>query len=541
MSESSLKWIILLMSIALIGLVGFQLYWFKSAIDINEDQFKQEVQGALQSVRDKLEQQEVLFTAAKKLKISQGDATVIGLDSIRFISKNPLAESKNKIFYTDESIQALFLGRDTINLNDPRIKGDVEANMNEIFPEGHLMDEDVLIEIKRFKSRIDSIESYDTTLRSQIQKVQEKSQMVTVVLNELLSKERKIDNRITEETLLKHLRNTLYDRGIDIDFQFGVYDADENKILMSNAGNDLDELVKSEFKVYLFPRDIIAHSNYLMLHFPDQRSFLLGKIWVSLASSVVLMAIIIFCFAYAVYTILKQKKLSEMKNDFINNMTHEFKTPISTVSLACEALRDVEINADVKLSQRYLSIINIENQRLGAQVEKVLQIAQLEKNDYKLKIEQLDVHTVIDQALENIRLQIDKRSGLIIKNLKAIDSLVLADEMHLTNIIYNLLDNANKYSNESPEITISTENRRHGVVIEIQDKGIGMTKEVQSRIFDKFYRAPTGNLHDVKGFGLGLAYVKTMSEVLGGKVHVSSVLNKGSKFEVYLPNTNGKS
>ncbi|MGF1637473.1 MAG: sensor histidine kinase [Cyclobacteriaceae bacterium] len=541
MSESSLKWIILLMSIALIGLVGFQLYWFKSAIDINEDQFKQEVQGALQSVRDKLEQQEVLFTAAKKLKISQGDATVIGLDSIRFISKNPLAESKNKIFYTDESIQALFLGRDTINLNDPRIKGDVEANMNEIFPEGHLMDEDVLIEIKRFKSRIDSIESYDTTLRSQIQKVQEKSQMVTVVLNELLSKERKIDNRITEETLLKHLRNTLYDRGIDIDFQFGVYDADENKILMSNAGNDLDELVKSEFKVYLFPRDIIAHSNYLMLHFPDQRSFLLGKIWVSLASSVVLMAIIIFCFAYAVYTILKQKKLSEMKNDFINNMTHEFKTPISTVSLACEALRDIEINADVKLSQRYLSIINIENQRLGAQVEKVLQIAQLEKNDYKLKIEQLDVHTVIDQALENIRLQIDKRSGLIIKNLKAIDSLVLADEMHLTNIIYNLLDNANKYSNESPEITISTENRRHGVVIEIQDKGIGMTKEVQSRIFDKFYRAPTGNLHDVKGFGLGLAYVKTMSEVLGGKVHVSSVLNKGSKFEVYLPNTNGKS
>ncbi|MCC5928359.1 MAG: HAMP domain-containing histidine kinase [Cyclobacteriaceae bacterium] len=541
MIERKLKWIIVLMSTALIGLVSFQMYWFKSAIKISGEQFRQDVHNALGTVTDRLEQQEVLFTAAKKLKIAQGDVTVVGLDSIRFISKNPHAEGKDKIFYTDESIQALFLGTDTIMLGDPNFQFEFESSVDQAAYEGQLIDEDVLIEIKRFKSRIDSIEYYDSAMRERIQKVQEKSQMVTVVLNELFSKERKINNRISKDQLERLLAHTLEQRGIDIDFYFGVYDAGENALLLSNASYDQDKLIKTEFRIGLFPRDIIAHDNLLLLYFPSQQSFLIGKIWFSLFSSVLLMMIIVFCFGYAVYIIHRQKKLSEIKNDFINNMTHEFKTPISTVSLACEALRDREINADQHMVRRYLGIINDENQRMGIQVEKVLQMAQLERKDFKLKMEVVDIHDIINKALHNIELQIEKRSGVVSKQLKAKQTGVMADEMHLTNIVYNLLDNANKYSREAPEIEITTEDMDNKICISVCDKGIGMSKDVIGKIFDKFYRVPTGNLHDVKGFGLGLAYVKTMVEAHGGTIQVSSTMHKGSKFQVIIPNLNGKS
>ena len=224
-----------------------------------------------------------------------------------------------------------------------------------------------------------------------------------------------------------------------------------------------------------------------------------------------------------------------MKNDFINNMTHEFKTPISTVALACEALQDEDVKKNETFVKRYISIIQAENKRLGMQVEKVLQMATLDKKDFKLKLEKLDVHEVIDRALGNINIQIEKRQGVIKKQLLADTKEVIADEVHLTNIIYNLLDNANKYSPEKPEISITTKNYNGGIIVQISDKGIGMSKEVLNRIFEKFYREPTGNLHDVKGFGLGLTYVKTMLDALGGTIGVKSDIAKGSTFEIYLP------
>jgi two-component system phosphate regulon sensor histidine kinase PhoR len=232
---------------------------------------------------------------------------------------------------------------------------------------------------------------------------------------------------------------------------------------------------------------------------------------------------------------LQQKRLSEMKSDFINNMTHEFKTPISTVSLACEALQDEDVKKNETFLKRYISIIDAENKRLGLQVEKVLQMATLEKKDFKLNLEKLDVHEVIDRALGNINIQIEKRNGVIKKKLVASRKEVIADEVHLTNIIYNLLDNANKYSQEKPQITIATKNKSGGIVVLVSDKGIGMSREVLNRIFEKFYRVPTGNLHDVKGFGLGLTYVKTMLDALGGSIGVKSDIAKGSTFEIYLP------
>ncbi len=535
MTQSTLKWIIVLMALALIGLISFQMYWINNAINVSEDSFKKDVHDALNSVSNKLEQQEIVYTAVNKLQYSQEGKTWFGTDSIKFISKKRKTDSSKSILLKDEDVRQFYFTSDSIGADHTLLTIDVETDRPFSKSEGVLIDEDVLIEVKRFKANIDSIVEYDKSSERSINKVEEKTQMVTIVLNELLSKERKLENRIDERQLQALLALSLQNQGIDIDFNYSVIDGAQHKIVLTNSDEYRDEIVKSEFKTNLFTRDIIPSENYLAVYFPDQQSFLLGKIWFSLASSILLVLVIIAIFWYALYTIMTQKKISEIKNDFINNMTHEFKTPISTVSLACEALQDEDVKKNNTFLKRYISIIEAENKRLGLQVEKVLQMATLEKMDFELKLEKLDVHEVIDQALENINIQIEKREGKIKKQLAASSKVVMADEVHLTNIIYNLLDNANKYSRESPEITIATKNENGGIVVLVSDKGIGMSKEVLSRIFEKFYREPTGNLHDVKGFGLGLTYVKTMLDAQGGSIGVKSNIAKGSTFEIYLP------
>jgi two-component system phosphate regulon sensor histidine kinase PhoR len=535
MTQSTLKWIIVLMALALMGLISFQMYWINNAINISEASFKKGVHDALNAVSNKLEQQEIVYTAANKLQYSQEGKTWFGTDSIKLISTKKKNDSSKRYLLKDEDVRQFYLKSDSGAGDHALLTIDIETDKPFSGSEGVLIDEDVLIEVKRFKANIDSVVEYDYASERNIKKVKEKTEMVTIVLNELLSKERKLENRIDERKLKALLALSLQNQGIDIDFNYSVIDGGEHKIVLTNSDKYHEEIVKSEFKTNLFTRDIIPANNYLAVYFPDQQSFLIGKIWISLASSIMLVLVIIAIFGYAIYTIMTQKKISEIKNDFINNMTHEFKTPISTVSLACEALQDDDVKKNNTFMKRYISIIEAENKRLGLQVEKVLQMATLEKKDFKLKLEKLDVHDVIDRALENVNLQIEKREGKISKQLSASRKEVLADEVHLTNIIYNLLDNANKYSRENPEITITTKNINEGIVVMISDKGIGMSKEVLNRIFEKFYREPTGNLHDVKGFGLGLTYVKTMLDAQGGSIGVKSDIAKGSTFEIYLP------
>ncbi len=535
MTQNTLKWIIVLMALALIGLISFQMYWINNAINISEDRFKKGVQDALNVVSAKLEQQEIVYTAAKKLQYSQEGKTWIGLDSITFISQKRKDSLEGGFLLKEEDVRKFYFTPDSAEKNHEHLVVDVETDQPFKSSEGTWIDEDVLIEVKRFKANIDSVVEYNVSTEQTINKVEEKSEMVTVILNELFSKERKLENRIDKRQLQTLLAASLQNQGIDIDFNYGVIDGENHNLVLTNAGDFKDEIMESEFKTNLFKRDIIPTANYLAVFFPDQQTFLIGKIWFSLASSILLVLVIIGIFGYAVYTIMRQKKISEIKNDFINNMTHEFKTPISTVSLACEALQDEDVKKNDAFLKRYISIIETENKRLGLQVEKVLQMATLEKKDFKLKLEKLDIHEIIDRALDNINLQIEKREGVINKHLAASNRDVIADELHLTNIIYNLLDNANKYSRDKPEITISTKNKNGGIVVKISDKGIGMSKEVVKRIFERFYREPTGNLHDVKGFGLGLTYVKTMVDALGGSIGVKSDIAKGSTFEIYLP------
>ena len=523
------------MALALIGLISFQMYWINNAINISEDRFKRGVQDALNAVSDKLEQQEIVYTAANRLQYSQNGKTWVGMDSIKFISNTPKKQSEKGFLINEEGVKKFYFKTDSLGNAQKSKTTHIETDQPFKNNEGVWIDENVLIEVNRFKANIDSVVEYSANSDRNINKVEEKSEMVTIVLNELFSKERKLENRIDQRQLQTLLTSSLQNQGIDISFDYGVIDGAKDTLVLTNTVDQKEMLLKSEFRTNLFTRDIIPTGNYLSIYFPDQQTFLIGKIWFSLASSILLVLVIIGIFGYAIYTIMTQKKISEIKNDFINNMTHEFKTPISTVALACEALQDEDVKKNETFVKRYISIIQAENKRLGMQVEKVLQMATLDKKDFKLKLEKLDVHEVIDRALGNINIQIEKRQGVIKKQLLADTKEVIADEVHLTNIIYNLLDNANKYSPEKPEISITTKNYNGGIIVQISDKGIGMSKEVLNRIFEKFYREPTGNLHDVKGFGLGLTYVKTMLDALGGTIGVKSDIAKGSTFEIYLP------
>ena len=282
----------------------------------------------------------------------------------------------------------------------------------------------------------------------------------------------------------------------------------------------------------------------ISLYFPSQSWYMLRNIGSTLLASSLLALLVLACLGYAVYVILNQKQLSEIKTDFINNMTHELKTPISTIALACEAMQDSEVDIPLASRREYLKMISTENDRLAAQVEKVLQMALLDKKDLGLKKEQVSIHSMLGDVVDAFSLQLEQRKGTISTVLNANIDVVEGDALHLRQMFTNLLDNANKYSPESPEISIETKSvdagdGQTGIEIAVHDRGLGISRDALRKIFDRFYRVPTGNRHDVKGFGLGLSYVQTMIMAHGGHVRATSKPGQGSSFYLYLPNYNG--
>jgi two-component system phosphate regulon sensor histidine kinase PhoR len=252
-------------------------------------------------------------------------------------------------------------------------------------------------------------------------------------------------------------------------------------------------------------------------------------------SAIFFTLMIIAAFYVTVNALLRQKKLSEIKNDFINNMTHEFKTPLATISLAVDALRNEKVVQDREKSGYFTSIIKEENRRMNKQVETILQASLLDRQDQQLNLRPLHVHQTIQEAMENFQLQLEGKNGSAELQLNAKNDLIEADEVHFMNLITNLIDNAVKYSKENLLIKITTHSTNKSLVIRIEDNGIGMSKETQRRIFEKFYRAHTGNLHNVKGFGLGLSYVKTIVEAQRGKIKVDSTIGRGTTFTLEFP------
>ena len=278
-----------------------------------------------------------------------------------------------------------------------------------------------------------------------------------------------------------------------------------------------------------------AEPNYLHIYFPKRSGYLLRETGFTIIPTFILTALLIAIFSYAIMIIFRQKKLSNIKNDFINNMTHELKTPISTISLASQMLQDGSVTNTPKTIEHVSKVIFQESKRLSFQVEKVLQMAVFNEGRLKFKLKELDVNKMIETVITNFELRVKNKNGTITSNITAVNPMVKADEVHLTNVIFNLLDNAVKYSKEIPEITVSTLNKKEQVIIVVQDKGIGISKEHQKQIFDRFYRVPTGNVHNVKGFGLGLSYVKKVIDSHQGIIKVESALNKGTKFSILFP------
>ncbi|MVM40093.1 two-component sensor histidine kinase [Spirosoma sp. HMF3257] len=392
-------------------------------------------------------------------------------------------------------------------------------------------------------------------------RAEEQSHRIKDVLKGLLLSDRPIEDRINRLALDTLLRQALVERGISIPFAYGVRTRQQPTFLFTSLGMEARQLDSEGYKAALFPNNLLETGNYVYVYFPTQQQFILSRLGFTFGASVVLILVILACFYIAISTIVRQKKLADIKNDFINNMTHEFKTPISTISLAVEMAQEqlrseaqsknrvpVGMTAggqggmgsdrpeqmDSRLT-RYMGIIRDETRRLGSHVEKVLQMALLDRGEIKLNLSPVNVHDVIEKVLNNLGLQIEQRGGEVDLHFDADREVVEADELHLTNIVYNLLDNALKYSPESPHITLSTQSLPEGVSIKVTDQGLGMSKDQTSRIFEKFYRVPTGNRHDVKGFGLGLSYVKKMIDEHHGQIMVESHLGKGSSFEVILP------
>jgi len=274
---------------------------------------------------------------------------------------------------------------------------------------------------------------------------------------------------------------------------------------------------------------------HLEVYFPSQRKEVLVEMSAWLVLTGIFILIVIFTFRYIINTIIRQKKLSEIKNDFINNMTHEFKTPISTISLAAEVLLHSKSDSSTERIKKYSKIIYDENTRMRGQVERVLQVARLDKEEFSLTKSEFNLHQLVRDTVQNLCFEQCEDETTVNYHLDAEQYELSADEMHIKNVVVNLVDNAIKYSTNGPRINIYTQNREEGILLSIEDNGIGMSNESTRHIFDKFYRVPTGNIHNVKGFGLGLYYVKNMVDAHGGRIEVNSELDKGSRFDLFLP------
>jgi len=332
------------------------------------------------------------------------------------------------------------------------------------------------------------------------------------------------------------LRFELHNKGINLPFSYEVTTANSDSLIFSKANDITGEKPSFNnvtfYQTLIFSKDVINDPGMIRLAFPQKNSLILTKMTATLATTGGLLFVLVLCFGYTIFSILRQKKVSEMKNDFINNMTHEFKTPVSTIMIASEALKDNEIAQDRSRVARLANIIYEENERLGSHIERVLNIARIEKNDFKLEKKPLDVNEMIAVVIDSMALKLQKCNATTTLQLDAENAVISADELHFSNVIYNLVDNAIKYSINDPDITISTLNKNGQVVIKVADKGIGMSRDQQTKIFEQFYRIPTGNLHDVKGFGLGLSYVNTVVKRLNGIISVRSEKEKGSEFEL---------
>jgi two-component system, OmpR family, phosphate regulon sensor histidine kinase PhoR len=533
--------LIALMGISILAIIIIQLVWMNNAIRVRNELFDRSVNEALNSTTNRLETMQdfrminhfafgdTAFrgsrhmppgppmppNAPRRIRIPKSQLT----QQIKMIVKTD--KNKNGVQY---QISTKNDSLHTAEENVIVINADSMAqNLNTVYAHG----------INKIDSLVDELDyRKDTTgrLRRQFEfRTRNLRRVADKVIQEFSTWEETLPIDRVNEVLIKELEN----RNIPISFKIGIIK--DSIVSAKSEKADSVLLKRSNYKVNMFPHNIFQKNVQIAVYFPDKETFIYKTLNWLLLISLIFSIIVLVTFAISIYFILKQKKISEMKSDFINNMTHEFKTPIATISVAADSISNQKVIENPERIRYYVEMIKKENLRMNRQVEDILTIARIDKKEFEFNWQAIDLHEVIEDAIQSIVLQVEKKGGTIASELLAVNPVATSDANHFANLIYNLLDNANKYSLNAPEIKLSTRNTSKGVLITVEDKGIGMTKMVQSRIFERFYRQTSGNIHNVKGFGLGLSYVKAVLEANRGNITVHSEPGKGSIFEVFIP------
>ncbi len=507
MSRNMLITLIALMVFVLSGLILVQTKMIKTASDIREEQFNQLVKNALFRVSAQLNQFELAEARNSALR-----------------NQLTLSSSRNANFDVfprkSSSGGTIRFGLSYENGVLKSFKEEFEYNITNSETVG-----------------IDSLPAFKQEQESRRQ--QYLSDRYWYENYKVFLEDRPIQERIDSAFLKEVLALSVAESEIDLDYKYAIKNSNLGKDKIIFGDVDYNPGRKKEYPQLLFQNDYGGSKpNYLYIYFPKRSGYLLRETGITIIPTIILTTFLIAIFVYTIMVIFRQKKLSIIKNDFINNMTHELKTPISTISLASQMLEDGSINNTPQTIAHISKVINQESKRLSFQVEKVLQMAVFNEGRLKFKFKEFDVNKMIQTVSANFELRVKNKNGVLQTEILAEDPIIRGDEVHITNVIFNLLDNAMKYSNGIPEIEVRTENRKDQVLVSIQDNGIGISKEHQQQIFDRFYRVPTGNVHNVKGFGLGLSYVKNVIDSHNAKIKVESALNKGTKFTILFSKIN---
>jgi two-component system phosphate regulon sensor histidine kinase PhoR len=535
MRKKTVGLIIAMTLLSLVGLLCIQVYLLMNTYKLEKQAFRQNVNSALGSAVRRLEIEDTAF-----------DVIRVALDDEGELFKHDILFQPDSGDYTTVLPGGHLVQIKMIDSADTAVRDLVDRFEERIGREG---DKSVEIEEVRVEADNPSEDSLTTTiiigtktndgdtLRFSSKVMRRKLLVDKVVRQWTHGSPRSIEERITAAKLDSVVADALDQADITTPCVYGIVVASsaDSVLFQSEIGFE-KQLSRSAFKRTLFPGDIIHHRDMLAFYFPREGFYIFRKISFSVLTSFVLVAIIAASFVYTIRTIFLQRKLSERISNFINNMTHEFKTPISTIALASESLSRQNKKLSAEKAGKYAKVIHEENARMRDQVEKILQMAVLEEGDFELKRTAVDVHELLEKAVDKVRVQLESKGGKVTTDYGAVSAGIMADALHLTNVIHNILDNAIKYSAEKVRISIRTESVAGGAIrIRFSDKGIGLSPEDQKFIFDKYYRVSTGNLHDVKGFGLGLSYVKLMVESHGGSVRIESQKGRGTVFEIILP------
>lgn len=504
MKKSTIWLLTIVMACAFIGLLYVQIMYMENMIKMRNEQFSEVVKRSLYGVSTTLEQDETKYFLEEDISDVESS----------FYSDLSNGQTNKSFEYSVPS-------------PDGNSSYKIQGNWSTIKVEGNNSNK-----ISNFNDRYTSMQEI---LKGQY--LYQKGLLNEVILNILSqSSNRPINERADSAVVRTYLKSELENNGLSLPFEFAVVNRNGDAVYKSEEFST-DKYDFNGYSQVLFPNDPVNKIHYLKVTFPTKNDYIFSSIKFMIPSFA-LSFILLFIFIYTIIIAFRQKKLSEMKNDFINNMTHEFKTPISTISLAAQMLNDDSVRKSPNMLQHISGVINDETKRLRFQVEKVLQMSMFDKQKATLKLQEVDAATVISNVAHTYKIKVEKFGGKITTDLQAEDSIVNVDEMHFTNVIFNLLDNALKYRREDVplELKISTRNTADDKLeITIGDNGIGIKKEDLKKIFEKFYRVSTGNRHDVKGFGLGLAYVHKMIKELKGDIRAESELNVGSNFIITLP------